>query len=91
MVLDTIKEHLTRSKIPPLLQLAATLRFLAEGSYQRFVGNYSSISLDRSTLSTILNDVLKVMERFICRQWVQLEMISTDEESISLINLKFLQ
>ena len=31
MVLDTVKEHLTRSKIPPLLQLAAMLRFLAEG------------------------------------------------------------
>ena len=45
---------------------------LAEESYQRSVRNDSSISLDsRSTVSTILDDVLRVMEQFISRQWVQ--------------------
>ncbi|XP_017467601.1 PREDICTED: uncharacterized protein LOC108359991 [Rhagoletis zephyria] len=73
-VLDTIEGHLTRSKVPPVLQLAASLRFLAEGSCQRSVGNDSSISVARSAVSTILDDVLKVMERFICPQWVKLEM-----------------
>ncbi|XP_017482545.1 PREDICTED: uncharacterized protein LOC108371486 [Rhagoletis zephyria] len=79
MVLDTTEGHLTRSKVPPVLQLAPSLRFLAEGSYQRSVGNDSSISVARSTVSTILDDVLKVMERFICPQWVKLEMDGTEK------------
>lgn len=79
VVLDTVKEHLSRSKIPPLLQLAAALRFLAEGSYQRSVGNDSSICLGRSTVSIILDDVLKVVQRFVCPQWVQLEMNSNEK------------
>ena len=31
---DAVKEYITRSKIPPLLQLAATLRFLSEREIQ---------------------------------------------------------
>lgn len=76
MVLGSIEGHLSRCKILPVLQLAASLRFLAEGSYQRSVGNDLSISLGRSTISTILGDVINVMERFICPQWIQLEMDS---------------
>ena len=49
MVFNTIKEHLLRSKILLILQLAATFRFLAQGSYQRSVGNDLCISLGRST------------------------------------------
>ncbi|XP_036329458.1 uncharacterized protein LOC118741566 [Rhagoletis pomonella] len=66
MVLDTIGGHLTRSQVPPVLQLAATLRFLAEGSYQTSVGNDSSISVARSTVSTILGDVLTIMNQLLC-------------------------
>ena len=74
MVLDTIKTCLHRSSIPPLIQLAATLRFLAEGSYQRSVENDSSISLARTTVSIVLTDTLNALERFVCRQNVKLVM-----------------
>ncbi|XP_067625734.1 putative nuclease HARBI1 [Eurosta solidaginis] len=74
MVLNTIEGHLTRLKVLPVLQLAATLRFLAEGSYQTSVGKDSSISVARSTVSTILDDVLNVMNQLVCPQWVKLEM-----------------
>lgn len=78
MVLDVIKEQLNRLSIPPVLQLAATLRFLAEGSYQRSVGNDLNVCLARPTVSVVITEVLKAIERSICRRWVTLAM--TDEE-----------
>jgi len=78
MVLDIIKDQLNRLSVPPILQLAATLRFLAEGSYQRSVGNDINVCLARPTVSVVLSEVLKATERLICRQWVTLAM--TDGE-----------
>ncbi|XP_036347424.1 putative nuclease HARBI1 [Rhagoletis pomonella] len=79
MVLDIVKPHLPASSIPPLLKLAAVLRFLAEGSYQRSVGNDSGISLGRSTVSLVLSEVLKIMERLICPRWLKLTMDSNEK------------
>ncbi|XP_017485224.1 PREDICTED: putative nuclease HARBI1 [Rhagoletis zephyria] len=39
MVMGVVEPHLLRSSLSPMLQLATTLRFLAEGSYQTAVGN----------------------------------------------------
>ncbi|XP_067628830.1 uncharacterized protein [Eurosta solidaginis] len=47
MVLDTIEGRSSRSKVLPVLQLAATLRFLAEGPYQRSVSKDSSMSVKK--------------------------------------------
>lgn len=74
MVLDIVKEHLLPSTIPCVSQLAATLRFLAEGSYQRSVGNDSTISLGRSTVSVLLSRVLKVLLKYVSPQWIKLRM-----------------
>ncbi|XP_046806628.1 uncharacterized protein LOC124419852 [Lucilia cuprina] len=54
MVLDIVKEHLLPSTIPCVIQLAATLLFLEEGSCQMSVGDDSTISLGKTTVSVVL-------------------------------------
>uniref|UniRef100_A0A034WLL2 Nuclease HARBI1 n=1 Tax=Bactrocera dorsalis TaxID=27457 RepID=A0A034WLL2_BACDO len=77
-----VEPHLQPSIIPPIIQLAATLRFLAEGAYQRGVGRDSCISLARSTVSQILTKVMCLLENYICGQWVKLSM----DESENMIS-----
>lgn len=59
LLLDIVKAHLPATYIFSAMQLAVTLRFLAEGSYQKSVGNDSSESHS-------INCVLKVLQRHIC-------------------------
>ncbi|XP_050338514.1 putative nuclease HARBI1 [Bactrocera neohumeralis] len=79
MVLNIIEPHLQPTTIPPIIQLAATLRFLAEGAYQRGVGRDSCISLARSTVSQILTKVMCLLENYICGQWVKLSMDDSEK------------
>ncbi|KAI8124905.1 hypothetical protein CVS40_4826 [Lucilia cuprina] len=72
--------HRKTSTIPCVIQLlAATLRFLAEGSYQRSVGNDSTISLSRSPLSVVLSRVLKVLLKYVSPQWIKLRMDESEK------------
>ncbi|XP_050339505.1 putative nuclease HARBI1 [Bactrocera neohumeralis] len=80
MVLDKIQPHLRSSTIPAVLQLAATLRFVAEGPYQRSVGNDANISMARSTISEVLTRVIKTLEHSICHQWIQLAMGASEKQ-----------
>ena len=66
IVLESVKEHLQHGSIPPVLQLAATLRFLAEGSYQRSVGKDFSISF----LHFVKTNFSKVIRMRVCLRFV---------------------
>lgn len=74
MVMGVVEPHLLQSSLPPVIQLATTLRFLAEGSYQRAVGNDFNVSLGRSTVSKVLAHVLNILEYTICQEWIQIAM-----------------
>lgn len=73
-VTRTIESALEPSSIPVVLQVAAVLRFLGEGSYQRSVGKDFDIGLGRSTVSKILTRILNAMERKLCPMWIKLAM-----------------
>lgn len=66
------------SSISVVHKLAATLRFLAEGSYQRSVGKDVDIVVGRSTVWKIINETLIVLESKICSKWINVAM--TEEE-----------
>lgn len=74
-----IESGLEPCSIPVVLQLAAALRFLAEGSYQRSVGKDFDIGLGRSTVSKILTRVLNTMQTKLCPVWIKLAM--SEEET----------
>lgn len=81
LLLDVINVRLPPSSISGEIQLAATLRFLAEGSYQRSVGNDSSVSIGRSTVSIVLTRMLRLLQKHICPQWVQLKMAENEKRT----------
>lgn len=64
IVLGIKQHHLSYSKIPSIIELAATLRFLDHGSFQKSALNDYNTSLGRSTICTVM-DVLTIMKRFI--------------------------
>ena len=69
-----LRPSLKSTAISPTLKLAATLRFLSDGSYQQRTGNDFNLSLAQPTVSKILKEVLNILENHICPQWIKFEM-----------------
>lgn len=59
-------------------KLAATLRFLAQGSYQLSVGNDFHIGLSQPVVSSILSETLKALETAICPKWIRFKMTENE-------------
>lgn len=78
MVMNEIKPYIKEGSIPLVLQVGATLRFLAEGAYQRSVGKDYDVNLARTTFCKILGKILPVLENRLCTKWINL--IYTPEE-----------
>ncbi|XP_055912937.1 putative nuclease HARBI1 isoform X2 [Eupeodes corollae] len=60
--------------IPSILKLAATMRFLAEGSYQKGVGQDVLLGMAQPTVSNVLSETLKILERKLCPKMINLKM-----------------
>lgn len=59
-------------------KLAASLRFMAEGSYQHGAGKDFDVAVAQPTFSKILTEMVDALEKKICPQWITLRM--SDEE-----------
>lgn len=68
------------TSIPAIIKLAACLRFFAQGSYQRSVGNDFHVAVGQSTFSEFLRGFLLIMEEHICSKWIKARL--TQEEEI---------
>lgn len=66
--------------------LAASLRFFAEGNYQKGVGNDRFIGLAQPTMSKVLQHVLNIMETEVCPDIIK---FPSDEQEINAIKLGF--
>lgn len=70
-VLEEIKGEFrptrARRAITPKSKLAATLRFLAQGSYQASVGQDLTVGVAQQTISDILAETLEILERKMIR------------------------
>lgn len=73
-ILNLIGQQLGGSSVPPQVQLAAALRFLAVGSFQAVIGRDIEVSLARTTVCKILWRVLNAIEDIICPNWITLDM-----------------
>jgi len=56
------------------LKLAATLRFLAQGSYQQSVGNDLNVNVAQSTFSELFTSTLNILEEKLLPEWVNLNL-----------------
>lgn len=68
----------------PVIKLAAVLRFLADGSYQKGVGNDFNVGVAQSTFSKILKEVLNVLEKEICSEFIKFPESVQEKEEIKL-------
>ncbi|XP_054729293.1 putative nuclease HARBI1 [Anastrepha obliqua] len=83
-VLNEAKSFVKETSIPILLKLAASLRFFAEGSYQRSVGKDTDIAMGRSTVSKILSEMINALENVLCPKWIKLKMSEEDSRKSKL-------
>lgn len=67
------------SSISPQLQLAACLRFFAEGGYQEGVGKDFHVAMGQSTFSKVLAEVINALEDKLCPSWLALEMSNQEK------------
>lgn len=68
-LLNQISSHFkpTRSDgIPPVLKLATTLRFLAEGGYQHGVGQDFLVAIAQTTVSVVISETVTILEQQKC-------------------------
>ncbi|XP_055910734.1 uncharacterized protein LOC129945099 [Eupeodes corollae] len=74
-LLDVLSSSLPPVKqkfgVPPIIKLAATLRFLAEGGYQKGVGKDHEVGLAQPSVSLIMAEVLNVLEERLCPEWIK--------------------
>ncbi|XP_036346014.1 putative nuclease HARBI1 [Rhagoletis pomonella] len=81
-LLNEMDEHFQKrvrgTAVPPILKLCATLRFLADGSYQKCSGNDFNVGLAQPTISVVIKEVLNIIEQHICGKWITTQM--TEEE-----------
>ncbi|XP_036329572.1 putative nuclease HARBI1 [Rhagoletis pomonella] len=83
MLLDKIGNRLAKRHrfITPTTQLAATLRFLATGSYQLGISKDQDINIGRSTFSKVLHFVVQELESCLCEEFILLKMSPADMNS----------
>ncbi|XP_061395895.1 putative nuclease HARBI1 [Musca vetustissima] len=87
-VLETIDPHLKSgiraTFVSKTIKLAATLRFLAQGSYQLSVGNDFQLGLSQPVVSKVMSETLDVLERIICPQNIKFEMTNAEKNEAKL-------
>lgn len=85
-VLEKIGSHLQepkrRTSVPNVLKLAATMRILAEGSYQKSAGNDFNIGLSQSSISKVLKECIDVMYDELCPRWIYFHMDEYERDEI---------
>ncbi|XP_058064978.1 putative nuclease HARBI1, partial [Anopheles bellator] len=86
-ILSEIETKFPPSKgagLTPKEKLAATLRFLAEGSYQQSVGQDWNVAIAQSTFSVIFRQTLKILEETQCPKRIKLEMDDSEQQEARL-------
>lgn len=79
---DFLKQPVRMSAIPPILKLCTALRFFANGNYQKSSNKDFNLGLAQPTVSIVLKEVLDVINKRICGQWIKAT-LSEEEQNRS--------
>lgn len=83
-VAPNMKNGIKSTFVSKTIKLAATLRFLAQGSYQLSVGNDFNLGLSQPVVSKVLSETLDALEETICPKWIKFEMTDAEKEEAKL-------
>ncbi|XP_017466344.1 PREDICTED: putative nuclease HARBI1 isoform X2 [Rhagoletis zephyria] len=75
-----IKNGIRTTAVSKTIKLAATLRFLGQGSYQTSVGNDFHLGLSQPTVSSVLSETLDILEAVICPLWIKFHMTDAEKK-----------
>lgn len=70
------------ASILPIIKLAAALRFFAEGSYQKGVGNDFFVGMAQPTFSKALSEVLMILENNLCPAAINFPIDDAEKDAI---------
>ncbi|XP_055904424.1 putative nuclease HARBI1 [Eupeodes corollae] len=74
----------TSLSIPPILMLASTLRFFAEGGYQFGVGKDATLKMSQSSVSKCIKIVLNKLEVKLGTKWINFKLNHEEKEEMRL-------
>lgn len=67
------------SAVSKLIKLTATMRILAEGSYQKGAGNDHYVNLCQTTVSESFNECIEAMYSELCPRWISFEVDEAEQ------------
>lgn len=70
-------------KISILCRVMASLRFFAQGSYQRSVGNEIDVSMAQQTFSKVLSEVCTAIEA-IAHRWIKFPITANEKNTVKM-------
>ncbi|KAI8116228.1 putative nuclease HARBI1 [Lucilia cuprina] len=68
--------------VSKLIKLTATIRILAEGSYQKGAGNDHYVNLCQTTVSESFNECIEAMYSELCPRWITFEVDEAKQNEI---------
>ncbi|XP_058974301.1 putative nuclease HARBI1 [Musca domestica] len=77
-----LRNRVKSTSVPNTLKLAATIRILAEGSYQKGAGNDFNVSLSQSSVSNVFRECIEVLHNKLCPNWISFP--TTEEEKYEI-------
>lgn len=77
-----LREPKRKTGVPKLIKLTATMRLLAEGSYQKGAGNDHHVNLCQTTVSESFHECIDAMYSELCPRWISFEMDEAEENEI---------
>lgn len=84
-ILDTkLGPTVGSSSVLPIIKLAASLRFFAEGGYQKGAGNDLFVGVAQPTMSKMLSEVIDVFEESVCRTSITFPASQQEKSSIKM-------
>lgn len=66
-----------------MLKVITTVRFLAQGAYQRGVGNENSVSLSQPSVSKVLNEVIDCINLHLLQKYIKFPTSPVEKQIIS--------
>lgn len=82
MIEPKLEESKRTSAVPNILKLAATMRILAEGSYQKGAGNDYNVGLSQSSVSKVFKECINAMNSELCKSWISFKMSENEKFEI---------
>lgn len=81
---DDMKHPKRSTSIPPLLKLAATLKFLAQGGYQHQIGQDRFLGISQQSISSCITEVCNSINKVLCPKHISFELSEEEKREANI-------